>query len=217
MHEVTVGDGRRERSRRTRRKIVTAATELFVLNGYGSTSITAIAARADVAVQTVYATFGTKHAVLSAALDRAIAGDDAPVVVNARDWMREVFEAPTATERLTAYAGAVRRINANAGAMFTVVATAASVDADIVELAEATEARRRLGARSVIDSILTVSALRSGLDAEQATDLLSLLNSPATFEHLVQRSKWSLDDYQRWLAQTMTRELLPTATRRART
>ncbi|MCU1398882.1 MAG: putative transcriptional regulator, TetR family [Acidimicrobiales bacterium] len=207
MQRVTV-DGRHERSRRTRRKIVVAASELFVLDGYGSTSISAIAARAGVAVQTVYAAFGTKRAVLSSALDQAIAGDDADVVVNDRDWMREVFEAPTAAARLVAYAGAVRRIMAGAGDMFRVVSTAATVDPDVVELAHTTEARRRTGARSVIASVLTVGTLRAGLDDERAADLLSMLNSPATFHHLVRQRGWTLDEYQQWLGEAMVLELL---------
>lgn len=131
--------------------------------------------------------------------------------------MHEVFNAPSAVERLTAYAGAVRRINSSAGDMFIVLATAASVDADVVELAETTEGRRRTGARSVIGSLLTVSALRDGLDAEPAADVLALLNSPATFHHLVRASRWSMDNYQDWLADTMIRELLPTPARRLRT
>ncbi len=126
--------------------------------------------------------------------------------------MRDVFEAPTAVERLAAYAVSVRRIDADAGALFSVVAAAATVDADIVELAETTEARRRLGARWVIESILSVSELRDDLDATRAADVLSLLNSPATFQHLVRRSNWNLDDYQRWLADTMIRGLLPDST-----
>jgi AcrR family transcriptional regulator len=215
MQAVVVTDGRHERSRRTRQKIVAAATDLFVRNGYGSTSIAAIAAHAGVAVQTVYAAFGTKRAVLSAALDQAITGDDVGVVVNDRDWMRDVFEAPTAVKRLTAYAASVRRILAGAGELFTVVATAATVDAEVVELAEITEQRRRAGARSVIDSILTISSLRDGLDPERATAVLSMLNSPATFDHLVRRCGWSLDDYQQWLAKAMIRELLPPKAARA--
>lgn len=215
MQGVAVSDGRHERSRRTRRKIVIAATELFVRDGYGSSSIAAIAARAGVAVQTVYAAFGTKHAILAAALDQAIAGDDAEIVVNARDWMREVFEAPTSTARLTAYAGAVRRIMTGAGDMFRVVASAATVDPELVDLAETTERRRRAGARSIIASVLTVGVLRDGLDPERAADILALLNSAATFHHLVRVSNWSLDDYQQWLGDTMIRELLPRQTPRS--
>src|SRR5215469_12991119 len=51
----------------TRRRITTAALELFTEHGFGAT-ITAIAERAGVAPQTIYATFGTKGAILQALL-----------------------------------------------------------------------------------------------------------------------------------------------------
>jgi AcrR family transcriptional regulator len=201
-------DGRRERSRLTRRKIVAAATQLFVTDGYGQTTITTIAGRAGVSVQSVYATFGNKPAILAAALDQAIAGDDAEVVVNDRDWMHDVFHAPSAGRRLTAYAGAVQRIMASAGDMFVVVSTAALVDADLVELATITEQRRRIGATSVINAVLDVGKLRTGLTVDHAIDVLAMLNSPATFHQLVRNSGWSLDVYQAWLGATMKQQLL---------
>lgn len=216
MQEDGRTDGRRERARATKRKIVVSAIHLFVADGYGASAITAIAERAGVAPQTLYATFGTKRAILDAALDQAIAGDDEAVAVNDRDWMRDVFGAATAVERLSAYAGAVRRIMTNAGDMFNVVATAATIDPDIVDLAETAEARRLTGARSVVASVLTVSPLRDGLDADQAADVLALLNSPAAFNHLVRRRHWSLDAYELWLTESMNRELLPPAPRQSR-
>src|SRR5215469_13318125 len=51
----------------TRQRITTAALELFTEHGFGAT-ITAIAERAGVAPQTIYATFGTKGAILKALL-----------------------------------------------------------------------------------------------------------------------------------------------------
>ncbi len=185
-----------------------AAIELFVANGYGTTSIAAVAKHAGVAVQTVYATFGNKPTILAAALDQTIAGDDAAVDVNAREWMRDVLHAATAVDRLDAYAAGVRRIMTGAGDMFMVVASAAAVDAEVVQLAATTEARRRIGATSVINAVLEVGSLRDGLDAERAVDLLALFNSPATFHQLVRASNWSLDEYQDWLAGTLERELL---------
>jgi len=187
---------------------VVAAIELFVANGYGTTSIAAVAKHAGVAVQTVYATFGNKPTILAAALDQTIAGDDAAVDVNAREWMRDVLHAATAVDRLDAYAAGVRRIMTGAGDMFMVVASAAAVDAEVVQLAATTEARRRIGATSVINAVLEVGSLRDGLDAERAVDLLALFNSPATFHQLVRASNWSLDEYQDWLAGTLERELL---------
>ena len=199
---------REERARATRRAVLAAARELFVAEGYGATTIQAIADEADVAVQTVYAVFGNKRSILAELVDVSIAGDDAEIVVNAREWMRPVWEAATAAERLSAYAGAVRRIMAGAGDVFAVVAAAATIDPEVVELADTTEQRRRAGARSVIDSVRSVGKLRPGLTPQRAIDVLWLLNSPAVFAHLVRRAGWSFDQYQAWLADAMVNQLL---------
>ncbi len=67
---------RAARTRATRRRIVDAATELFVAEGYGATTLEQIAARAGVAVQTVYFHFGNKRTVLKEAVDVAAVGVD---------------------------------------------------------------------------------------------------------------------------------------------
>jgi AcrR family transcriptional regulator len=199
---------RRERARATRRAVLAAARRLFVGDGYGSTTIQALADEAGVAVQTIYAAFGNKRTILAELLDVAIAGDDEEIVVNAREWMRPVWEAPTATERLRAYAAAVSRIMAGAGDVFAVVTAAAATDPDVVELAATTEQRRRTGAASVVESVRSVGALRPGLDVERAVDVLWLLNSPAVYRHLVRQAGWSPEEYGSWLADAMVRELL---------
>jgi TetR/AcrR family transcriptional regulator, regulator of autoinduction and epiphytic fitness len=188
--------------------VLDAASRLFTTGGYGATTIQAIADEAGVAVQTVYAVFGNKRTILAELLDVSIAGDDEQIAVNDRQWMHQVWEAPTAAERLRAYAAACRGINDRAGDVFAVVAAAAATSTDIAELAETTERRRRLGTTSVIDSILEVGRLRPGLTRQQAIDVLWLLNSPIVFGHMVRRAGWSSDHYQRWLADTMIRELL---------
>lgn len=199
---------RQAKARATRRAVLTAAKARFVADGYGGATIQAIADEADVAVQTVYAVFGNKRSILAELVDVSIAGDDAEIAVNARDWMRPVWEAPTAEDRLRAYAAAVRRIMDGAGDVFAVLAAAAAADPDVAELAEAAEQRRRNGASSVVDSVRSVGELRPGLTVVQAVDVLSLLNSPAVFAHLVRRAGWSLDRYERWLADTMVDALL---------
>jgi AcrR family transcriptional regulator len=199
---------RQQRARATRRAVLEAARRLFVGEGYGATTIQAIAEEAGVAVQTVYAAFGNKRTILAELLDVSIAGDDDEVVVNAREWMRPVWEAPTAAERLRAYASACRRITAGAGEVFAVVTAAAATDPDVVELAATTEQRRRMGAESVIESVRSVGELRPGLDPDRAVDVLWLLNGPMVFRHLVRQAGWTLDEYESWLAEAMVRELL---------
>ena len=95
------------RARQTRRAIIEAAITLFTTQGYGATTLQAIADEAGVAVQTIYATLKNKPTILAEALDVAIAGDDTPVAVNERDWMSEVWTAATGEKRLLAYAEAV--------------------------------------------------------------------------------------------------------------
>lgn len=199
---------RQRKALATRRAVLAAARTLFAAEGYGATTIQAIADEADVAVQTVYAVFGNKRSILAELLDVSIAGDDAEVVVNARDWMQPVWEAPSAAERLHAYAAAVRRIMESAGDVFAVVAAAATIDPDVVELAQTTEERRRAGATSVVDSVRSVGKLRPGLTRQRAIDVLWLLNSPVVFSHFVRRAGWNPDRYQAWLADAMVHELL---------
>ena len=60
---------RQEQAAQTRTRIVEAAGELFVARGYPRTTIRDIAVAADVAVDTVYATFGSKARVLTGLID----------------------------------------------------------------------------------------------------------------------------------------------------
>src|SRR5690349_22484054 len=126
-------DGRRQRSRRTRARIVDAATRLFVDDGYLATTIEAIAERAGVAVQTVYYVFGTKRNLLAAVLDASVAGDVEPVPVLERDWveaLRAEGDATSAVERLVE---AMVAIVARTMAIYEVVRRAAA-DPDVSAL-----------------------------------------------------------------------------------
>src|SRR5690349_19724964 len=72
----TYNSTRRSRqAAQTRSEILTATVELFGTNGWSGTTLAAIAAKADVAVETIYAGFGSKKGLLRAALDVAVVGD----------------------------------------------------------------------------------------------------------------------------------------------
>src|SRR3954451_23616995 len=83
-------DGRRQRSARTRARIVETAAGLFLAEGYLATTIEVVAEQAGVAVQTVYYVFGTKPNLLAAVLDVTIAGDPEPVPTLQRPWVEEL-------------------------------------------------------------------------------------------------------------------------------
>jgi AcrR family transcriptional regulator len=70
-------NSRREAAaRETRRAILTAARDLWLEQGYASTSLAGIAAAAGVSVQTVYAQFQSKRNLLKNVVDVAIVGEN---------------------------------------------------------------------------------------------------------------------------------------------
>src|SRR6478672_10435727 len=90
-------DGRRQRSARTRARIIEAAAHLFLDQGYLSTTIETVADQAGVAVQTVYYVFGTKPNLLAGVLDVTIAGDLEFIPVRERPWVDSIREGQDAT------------------------------------------------------------------------------------------------------------------------
>ncbi|SFK72404.1 transcriptional regulator, TetR family [Streptosporangium canum] len=79
MDKVKRPDKQAERSRRTREKVVEAARELFLAQGYGATNLQEVADRAGVAVQTVYFVFRNKRTLFKDVVDASIAGNTEPV------------------------------------------------------------------------------------------------------------------------------------------
>src|SRR5690242_4957614 len=95
---------RQEQARHTRAVILDAAAALFVSPGYAATPLTAVAAQAGVAVQTVYKIFGSKKALLSALVDVTVAGDDEPVPLPARDFVADIRAQADPRAKLVRYA-----------------------------------------------------------------------------------------------------------------
>src|SRR4051812_10610197 len=87
-----------------------AAARLFSTKGYLATSIEDIAAEAGVARPTVFTAVGPKPAILRVVVDRALAGDDAPVPVSERAWWRQAIEEPDAAEAIRLHAANMCRI-----------------------------------------------------------------------------------------------------------
>ncbi|RSN45200.1 hypothetical protein DMC64_20400 [Amycolatopsis sp. WAC 04197] len=78
----------------TRREVLDAAVDLFARKGWARTTVAAIAAAAGVAVETVYSGFGSKKALLRAAMDVAIVGDADPVPLVEREPYRKLSSEP---------------------------------------------------------------------------------------------------------------------------
>jgi AcrR family transcriptional regulator len=199
---------RKEQALATRRAILDAARELFVERGYVAATIDAIAGRASVSPETVYATFKNKRSILSRLIDVSMAGDDAPVPILERSWVNEMRDELNPDRRVQILARNGRLILERTAPIHEVLRGAAAADPEIAGLLERNKAQRFAGQRVLLGILTERSPLREGLDAKTAGDIVFAIGSPETYRLLVVDRRWSADRFERWYADTLARLLL---------
>ena len=101
---------RQRQSQSTRLSIIEAAARLFIAQGYVATSMDEIATAAGVGRATVFASVGGKAAILKAAYDIAIVGDDEPIPLPQRSWAIAVRNEPDPGRMIDRYAAMITEI-----------------------------------------------------------------------------------------------------------
>ncbi|MEY9211808.1 helix-turn-helix transcriptional regulator [Thermobifida halotolerans] len=205
------GDGRAARARATRARILAAATRLFTASGYTATSIGAIAAEAGVGEQTVYYSFGTKRAVLTRALDVAVAGDDAPVPTLERPWVRAALDTPDPAEQVRLQVAGAGDIHLRAAPLLDVVRSAAATDPDLAEVWNTNVEQRHTVQRVLAEALARKAPLRGGMGVDDAADIALALLSPETYHLLVRVRGWTHERWRSWAADALLRQLLDTS------
>jgi AcrR family transcriptional regulator len=202
-------DRRARRAAETRLRIIEAAGRLFAARGYSGTTIEAVAAEADVAVETVYARFKNKRNLLAAYLDVAIVGDAAAVPLLDRDEVQQVRQTRDQRDQLRRLAHLGRTIFERTATAHAVLRSAAAVDPEAAAIADEDDIRRRTTIRAYIDIVADAGPLRDGLSKEEAADTFSVLASPEGYLRLTTSRGWTPTRYERWLAANLTLLLLP--------
>jgi AcrR family transcriptional regulator len=194
----------------TRRRILEAAETLFTRDGYATTTIAAIAGKADVAVQTVYAVFGTKRAIHGKLLAWRVVGDDDATPLKDRDDWRAMESETDPRRQLELLAAIATRIGERMGALYDVLAGAAGSDPEIAGIYRRQQQSRYHDQRRLARSLTCKGALRPGLSEIHATDIMWAVANPTMHHRLVAERRWTGDEYERWLAHTLACSLLET-------
>lgn len=189
---------REAQARETRRSILDAAHELFVATGYAATTIQAIAERAGVAVQTVYAAFGNKRELLRQLIESTITGDDEPPPITERAEAQAVAAEPDARRRAELDAALSRSITERVAPIVRVAAEAAASDPELAAMMEAVKAARRKEMIASVRIVAGPDGLR--VDHEEAAATLYVLYSPQVADMLMGDYGWSPERYEKWLA-----------------
>ncbi|MDN5856801.1 MAG: TetR/AcrR family transcriptional regulator [Actinomycetia bacterium] len=207
MADVKRPNKRTERAQQTRRRIVQAAHDLFVEQGYGATLMPEIANRAGVAVQTIYFTFGTKRDLLKEVVDVAIAGDAEPVATMDRPWFRDALAADTAEEMLRAHVRGTCRVLERVAPILQVLDAAAAADSEIAEVWSHDADPRHTVQTAAAQALVGKPGARPGLTVEHAADILFALLSPELYRLLVCGRRWSSQAHEHWAHDTLRAQL----------
>lgn len=199
--------GKRDaQARETRRSILDAAHELFVANGYVATTIQAIAERAGVAVQTVYAVFGNKRELLRQLIEASIVGDDDPVPITERAEAQAVAAEPDPRRRAELDAALSRSITERVAPIVRVAAEAAASDPELAAMMEAVKKARRQEMVSSARIVAGPNGLRT--DLEEAAATLYVLYSPQVADMLIGDYGWPPERYEKWLARMIVNAVI---------
>jgi AcrR family transcriptional regulator len=200
--------GRAAQALRTRRRVIAAAHELLLEQGYAATTISQIARSAGVSAETVYKAFGSKAALTKQVYDVALAGDDELVPMRDRPEIQAMLAEPDPRQKVASYAALARQLGARLGPLLAVLLGARATDPDLDAFARTTADERLAGTTALVGHLADVGALRRGLDPERARDLLWALISPELYLLLVVERGWPPERYERWLAGAIAAELL---------
>ena len=204
---------RREQAAATKERVIRAAIAVFTEAGYVGARMTDIADRAGVAVQTVYFTFHTKAELLQDCFDFAVLGPERLPPME-QPFFSDLLAARSGRACLAAFVRGNSAILSRAAAI-TEVAESAPQEPEAAAVVARSERLRREGLAQIVGLVSDRFRLRAGLTSDDATDLLLMLSSPATYLTL-RRYGWSEDKYVEWLTDTLARQLLAQPGRRGK-
>lgn len=191
-----------ERTRLRRANILAAASDLFVRDGYLQTTMADIAREAGVAVQTLYLSFRSKAAVLNAAFDVTLAGDDDPRPVLERPWHDRLCGQPDGRRALDVFIEEAANVISRLYSLYDVV-RAAAADPEVAELLERNKRQRFESFEQVMSEVAAKPGFAEDLSVRRAAQVLYAALSEETYGLLVVEQGWDVTDWSQWVSRTV--------------
>lgn len=165
-------------------------------------TIEAIARRAEVSAQSVYAIFKSKTGILTEILDESTFGPKYEELV------RKALSAKDPERRLRLAAPIARQIHDAQSATFDLLRGAGVVAPELAKLQERRECLRYERQERMIASLQDAESLRPDLTYTTARDIFWMLTGRDIYRMLVRERGWSSQNYQDWLEDALVRSLL---------
>jgi AcrR family transcriptional regulator len=198
---------RAEQANETRRRILVAARELFLADGYRSTTVAAVAAAAGVSPDTIYASLGGKRGLLERVFAQAREDPDDPAQRSQQRRREEVRQLTDPHERLRRLIGLSCETLARISPVHAVIRGAADGDPVAAELlSDMLDRRLEVQARNLHTYL--GAGLRDGLSMDEAAERYSALLSPDLYTLLTVNRGWPPNRYEAWITEILDRDLL---------
>jgi AcrR family transcriptional regulator len=186
----------------TRNRLLQAAEDEFPVRGYAGTTVTRLAATAGVSVQTLYLAWGSKRALLRGYMENALSGGAGSPEDAARR-----FAGLSPRERLAELAALVTEIAERAATGWSLYRDASAVDPEIAaDWNELQLLRHRLISRVLGD--IPPGAIAEGLTMKSAVDTAWAIASPESYDLLVRRLGYQLQEFHHWMRQNLITAIL---------
>jgi AcrR family transcriptional regulator len=197
---------RRERARRNHDRIIDMAQRRFLRDGYGPTTISAIAEDAGVSVDTIYKSFGGKPGLIRALGARALQGKG-PIPAEQRSDELQARE-PDPRKLIRRWGVFVTEIAPMVAPIMLMVRDAAGSHPELKPLLEEVHADRLRRMTGNARRFAAAGHLRPGMTVAEAATVLWTYSSLELYELLVLRRGMPLKTYGRFVADAMIAALL---------
>ncbi len=200
--------GRQAHARQNRAAILAAARQLFLDQGYAATTMGTIAAQAGVSAETIYKAFGNKAGLLQALFDTAVSRDEEPTPRSDRVPLDQLWAELDPAKKLRLYGQTLGRSAARVQPVQLLARQAGASDPAAAEVYDRIRSERLASMSEFAGFLEGTGALRAGVSAEEARDVLWTYNSAELWELLVVERGWKPERYGRWIGDALVAALL---------
>lgn len=194
---VTLRDRQAEQAKKL---IIDAAMGLFLENGYVATTMDDIAESAGVARRTIYNQFGSKAALLIAAINDRVVGAGERSQVSDQEAIREMEDPHQMIEAfIEVHVGVAER----SLPLLKITFEAAAVDGEVAKEYERNEEYRYKAQQVLIDALHDKGFLRTDVSLSYMRRGFWLLAGPQVLITATQAG-WDLETYAHWVKDTVT-------------
>lgn len=172
---------RRAAAEQTRERVIAAARDLFVAGGYAATSVSEIAQRAEVSVDTVYTAVGRKPQLLLIVVDMVLASSSRPLPAVERGYVQDIRAAATAEDKLETYAAALARVMPQVSPLLLALRDAGLTDPECAQAWRHITERRATNMLDLAADLRVTGQVRADLTDQDVADLIWSTNSPEWF------------------------------------